>query len=266
MASILALLRAAWLSATSYRVATLLSLAGVAATVVPVYFIAGAVQELAATSIQRESASYFAFIVVGIASVYIVSAATGALATAVSSTIGNGTLEALLVTRTGVPALLAGLAAHASVQAALRALVLLLTATLLGADIRWVMAPLAAAIAALTFAAYAGIGLVAAALVLLFRTSGPLITTVVGVSGLLGGAYYATTAVPGWLRQLTDFVPLTYGLRPARMLLLGNASLPEVTADVSLLVLMATASLLIGAAAFTLALRRARRDGTLSQY
>jgi ABC-2 type transport system permease protein len=103
-------------------------------------------------------------------------------------------------------------------------------------------------------------------LVLLFRTSGPLITTVVGVSGLLGGAYYATTAVPGWLRQLTDFVPLTYGLRPARMLLLGNASLPEVTADVSLLVLMATASLLIGAAAFTLALRRARRDGTLSQY
>lgn len=266
MASVLALLRAAWLSATSYRVATLLSLAGVAATVVPVYFIAGAVQDLAATSIQRESASYFAFIVVGIASVYIVSAATGSLATAMSSTIGNGTLEALLVTRTGIPALLAGLSAHASVQAALRAVVLLLTATLLGADIRWAMAPLAAAIAALTFIAYAGIGLVAAALVLLFRTSGPLITTVVGVSGLLGGAYYATTAVPGWLRQLTDFVPLTYGLRPARMLLLGNASLPEVTADVSLLVLMATASLLIGAVAFTLALRRARRDGTLSQY
>src|SRR5690606_27135767 len=134
MRSIIALLRAAWLSATSYRVATLLSLAGVAATVIPVYFIAEAVQDLAATSIQRESASYFAFIVVGIASVYIVSAATGALATAVTSTIGNGTLEALLVTRTGIPALLAGLAAHTSVQAALRAVVLLVTATLLGAD------------------------------------------------------------------------------------------------------------------------------------
>src|SRR5690606_13512342 len=110
------------------------------------------------------------------------------------------------------------------------------------------------------------IGLVAAALVLVFRTSGPLITAVVAVSGLLGGAYYATTAVPGWLRVATDFVPLTYGLRPARMLLLGNATWQEVTQDVSLLTMIAVGSLLVGALSFALALRRARRDGTLSQY
>jgi ABC-2 type transport system permease protein len=266
MRSVAALLRAAWLSATSYRIATLLSLAGVAATVVPVYFIAGAIQNVAASSIHRESASYFAFIVVGIASIYVVSAGTGALATAIGATIGNGTLEALLVTRTRVPALLAGLAAHATVQASLRAGILLVAASVLGADIRWVMAPAALGVAAVTFAAYAGIGLVSAALILAFRTAGPLNRIVITVSGLLGGAYYATTAVPGWLQRLTDYVPLTYGLRPVRMLLLGNATLREVTADVSLLVLIATGTLLTGSLAFTWALRKARRDGTLSQY
>lgn len=266
MRSLIALLRAAWLTATSYRVATLLSLAGVAFSVVPVYFIAGAIQGVAASSIQRESASYFAFIVVGIASIYIVSAATAALASSIASTIGNGTLEALFVTRTGMPAILGGLASYPTAQAFLRATTLLVTASLFGADIRWVMAPAAAAIAALTYLAYAGIGLVAAALVLVFRTSGPLSTAVIGLSGLLGGAYYATTAVPGWLRQLTDYVPLTYGLRPARMLLLGNASLREVTADVSVLLIITTVSLVIGGAAFAAGLRQAQRDGTLSQY
>lgn len=266
MRSVLALFRAAWLTATSYRVGTLLSLAGVAASVLPVYFVADAIQGVAAQSIQRESGSYFAFIVVGIASIYLVSAATGALATAIASTIGNGTLESLLVTRTPLPALLAGLGAHATFQACLRASILLITGTLLGAEISWRFAPIALGIAAITFAAYAGIGLVAAALVLVFRTSGPLITAVVAVSGLLGGAYYATTAVPGWLRVATDFVPLTYGLRPARMLLLGNATWQEVTQDVSLLTMIAVGSLLVGALSFALALRRARRDGTLSQY
>lgn len=266
MRSALALLRAAWLSATSYRLATILSLASVLASVVPIFFIAGAVQEVAANSIRVESASYFGFIIVGIASVYLLSAATGALPGAIAGNIGSGTLEALLVTRTSTPMLLLGLTAYPLVQAALRAAVLLVGATLFGVRFSWTMLPPALGIAALLLLAYAGVGLVAAALVLVFRTSGPLVTAVVALSGLLGGAYYTTAAVPGWLQALTAFVPLTYGLRAVRMLLLGGASLPEVIPDVSVLLVIATASVTVGSIAFSLGLSRARRAGTLSQY
>lgn len=266
MRSALALLRAAWLAATSYRLATVLSFASVLASVVPIFFIAGAVQDVAAESIRVESSSYFGFIIVGIASVYLLSAAAGSLPGAIAGNIGSGTLEALLVTRTSVPLLLVGLTAYPMVQAALRALVLIIGATLFGVQFTWGMLPAVLGIALLLALAYAGVGLVAAALVLVFRTSGPLITAVVALSSLLGGAYYATSAVPGWLHALTAFVPLTYALRASRMLLLGGASLAEVLPDVSVLLLVALASMTAGSLAFAYGLARARRAGTLSQY
>lgn len=266
MRSALALIRVAWLGAISYRVATVISLVGVVVSVIPIFFISGAVQDIAADSIQREGGSYFGFIIVGLASIYLLSAAATAIPGAIAGGIGNGTFEALLVTRTPLPVLLVGLAGYPLVQSGLRAGVLLLGATVLGVDIAWGMLPAAMVVLLILVLAYVSIGLVAAALVLVFRTSGPLLTAVIALSGLLGGAYYATTVVPGWLRGLTDFVPLTYALRATRMLLLGDASVADVIPDVSVLTLMAVALCVTGSAAFALALGRARRAGTLSQY
>jgi ABC-2 type transport system permease protein len=266
MRSVLALARAAWLTAVSYRLATLLSFAAVLASIVPIYFIADAVQGVAAASIRQEGGDYFGFIVFGLASVYIVSAAVSAVPGALAGSIGNGTFEALLVTRTSWPAILLGLAAYPAIQAALRATVLLASASVLGVEFRWAMAPAVLVIVALTVAAYAGVGLVAGASILVFRTAGPLIPAVIGLSGLLGGAYYATSVVPGWLQSLTHLIPLSYALRASRMLLMGGASIGEVTSDVQMLALFAAALLALGGGSFLLALSRAQRTGTLSQY
>ena len=266
MRSVLALVRAAWLSAISYRLATILSFVGLLASLVPIYFISGAVQEVAQESIRAEGGSYFGFIVVGLAAVYLLSTAVSAIPGTIAGSIGSGTFEALLVTRTPLPTLLVGLAGYPLVQSALRAAVLLIGGAVLGVDIAWRMMPAVGLILLVMVIAYGSIGLIAAALVLVFRTAGPLISVVIAGSALLGGAYYATAVVPGWLRVLTDFVPLTYALRPIRMLLLGGAGVPEVVADVSLLTLIALSTLLIGAGCFVLALAHARKAGTLSQY
>lgn len=266
MRSALALLRAAWLTATSYRLATILSLGSVVASVIPLFFIAGAVQDVAANSIRSESSSYFGFIIVGVAGVYLLSAAVGSLPGAIAGNIGNGTLESLLITRTPLPALLLGLVAYPLVQAALRAGILVVGAALLGVQFDWLRLPAALAVAALLLLAYGGVGMIAASLILVFRTAGPLITVVVALSSLLGGAYYAVSAVPGWLQGLTHFVPLTYASRAARMLLLGGAPVSEVLPDVSILALIAIASLAVGSTAISLGMARARRSGSLSQY
>jgi ABC-2 type transport system permease protein len=194
------------------------------------------------------------------------STAVAAIPGAIAGSIGSGTFEALMVTRSSLPALLSGLAGYPLLQSLLRASVLVAGGAVLGVEIAWSMLPAVGVILLLLVVAYASIGLIAAALVLVFRTSGPLIGAVIAGSALLGGAYYSTAVVPGWLRALTDLVPLTYALRPTRMLLLGGAALPEVVADVSLLTLIATALFVIGSGAFVLALGRARRAGTLSLY
>jgi ABC-2 type transport system permease protein len=262
----LALARVGWLSATSYRVATLLQFAGVLATIVPVYFVSQAVQDLAAASIQREGGAFFAFIVVGIASIYLVASATATVSSAIASNLGSGTFESLLGTRASIVSILVGLSLHGLAMSALRALALLVGAAAFGADFQWAMLIAVLPIVALVVFAYAGVGLVAGALVLAFRTAGPLVSITVALSGLLGGAYYSTSVVPGWLNPLTEFVPLTHGLRATRAMLLGGEGLATTWPDVLRLASNALLLLTIGVVAFAFALRRARRNGSLSQY
>jgi ABC-2 type transport system permease protein len=126
--------------------------------------------------------------------------------------------------------------------------------------------PLVAGIMALMIIAYFAIGLFAGALVLVFRTSGPLTSAVIAASGLLGGVYYSTSVIPSWLQHLSAAIPLTYALRAIRMLLLGGAPAAHVVGDVTDLAIFAAGLLLVAIAVFVAALRHARVTGTLSQY
>lgn len=266
MHSVIALMRASFLSATSYRLATVLSFVALVASVVPLYFVAEALQPVVAESIAAEGGEYFGFLLVGIAATYVMMAALSAVPGAIGGSLGSGTFEAMLVTRTPLPLLLAGMAGYGFSQSLLRAAILLLGAQIVGVEFAWRMLPLVLVIVALMSLAYASIGIVAAALILVFRTSGPLITAVIAGSGLLGGVYYSTTVIPAWLQHLSAVVPLTYALRATRMLLLGGAGVGEVLNDLSALALGSALGLIVSVLVFGAALRHARRAGTLSLY
>jgi ABC-type multidrug transport system permease subunit len=260
------MVRAAYLSAASYRVGLILSFVALAVSVVPIYFIAGAVQPLVEESISLEGGEYFGFVIVGLAATYLLTVSVSALPSALGGNLSSGTLEALLVTKTRLPVLLLGMVGYPLLLGTVRAVLLLVAGSIVGVGIAWQMLPAAAVIAALLVTTYLAVGLVAAALVLIFRTSGPLATAVTSASILLGGVYYSTSVIPAWLQDLSGLVPLTYALRAARMLLLGGASVGAVLADVIMLALFAVTLLAIGALSFIWALGHARRTGSLSQY
>lgn len=266
MRSILAFLRAAFLTASSYRLAMVLSLLSLLATVVPLYFISGALQPVVQASIAEEGGRYFGFLLVGVGSIYVMSAALGAVPGALGGSLGSGTLEALLVTRTPLPLILLGMAAYPLTQSLLRASLLLAGGAVVGVAVSWTALPAALLVVALLIVAYLAIGLFAASLILVFRTAGPLSTAVIALSSLLGGVYYSTTVIPAWLQDLSALVPLSYALRPLRRMLLGGEPLAATADDVGMLALFAVTLLALGTLGFGAALRYARRAGTLSQY
>lgn len=260
------MIRASFLSAASYRLGMVISIAALVVSFVPLYFIAGALQPVVAESIRNEGGEYFGFLIVGMSATALFTSAVGAVPSALAANIGNGTLEALLVTRTPLYQLLVGMIGYGILWNGLRAVLLLVGAALIGVHVAWAAAPAALIVIGLLVVAYAAIGLVAAALILVFRTAGPLISAVVAASGLLGGVYYSTSVIPSWLQDLSALIPLTYALRALRMLLLGDASLGAVSADVSILAAYTALLLAGGGAVFGVALRRARASGTLAQY
>ncbi len=266
MTRVLALMRAHWQMMRSYRVQTLISMTGILVSVVPLYFIAGAVQPVMAGSIKTEGGSAFGFLVVGLAAFTLVSVAVNALPVAVAERINSGVFEALLSTPTSLIELLVGLNAFDLVLAAIRAAVLVGAASLLGATIIPGRVLPAIAILGLIVAAHLPLGVLGAAMILAFRTAGPLPKAILMISGLLGGVYYPTSANPAWLRSISAVLPLSHGLRALRRVLLQNASLAAVAPDLVALAGTAAALIVLGAVAVSFALRRARAQGTLTQY
>jgi ABC-2 type transport system permease protein len=261
-----ALVRASWLTATSYRMAMLISLGGLAFVVLPLYFIANALQPTMQHAISAEAQQYFAFVALGAICFSLASSCTTSLPSAIDGAIGRGTLEAILGTPARLPAICTGLMGYGVLWALVRAAILVAAAVLLGASIVWRGAPLGFLVLILTMLSYAGLGLVFAAMVLVFRTTGPFTTALLTGSMFLGGVYYPTTVIPSWIRDLAAVLPLTYGLRAIRQLVLRGDSYAHVAHDVQMLAAMTTVSLALGTIAFYLALQRARRVGTLSSY
>jgi ABC-2 type transport system permease protein len=266
MYKVLALMRVSMLTAMSYRLSMVISLFGLVVSVVPLYFVANALQPVMAESISSQGGQYFAFVLVGMIALSFVPAAMNSVPGAISGGITSGTLETLTSTPTRLPTLLAGLTGYGFCWVAVRSLLLVAAGSLLGAQFEWSRLLFGTGILALIVLAYLPIGLLAASLVLVFRTAGPLSQGVMVLSALLGGVYYPTHVIPSWIETISFAIPLTYGLRALRQTVLEGLPPSAVLVDVGILAGFAAVLLAIGAACFHLAYRCARRAGTLSQY
>lgn len=261
-----ALTRASWRTAKSYRLSFVLSFVSLIVTIVPVYFVANALQSFMATIIAEESREYFGFVLLGTAMLALVTPALTSFASAVSGGLSSGFFEALLVTPTPLPALFAGQTGYAFIWALGRMALLVIAGLFLGVELHWLRLPEAAIIVVLIAVAYSGLGLIAAALVVSFRTNAAIPQGVLVLSTVLGGVYFPTGVLPAAVAPLAEWLPLTPGLRALRQALLLGYPLSSIGGD--LLRLAGLAAVCLGAG--TLALRwsfdYARRAGSLSQY
>jgi len=270
MRSALALIRANFLTAASYRVAWLMSIAGLAFQVVPTYYVGRTLDPYLGSAIRGEASDYFGFLVMGTVAYLLLAAAVDSLPRALERGINTGTLELIFSTPSSVPSLLVGLTGYELLWATARCLVVLAAAAAFGFHAHWLRFGEAALILAIIVATYFGIGMIAGAMIIAYRRTGQLQTLVIVGSAMIGGVLYptklVTQAVPSWVAKLSAVVPMTYGIRAVRRITLDDSPLRDVAGDVGVLALFCVAFLALGSLAMTHALRRARAEGTLSQY
>ncbi len=267
MHRLIAVARAYTLGMLTYRTRTLVSLVSVLVAVIPVYFVAGALQPLAAQAIASESSEYFTYLIVGSVASFVIAEAVTAIPSLVNSYITSGTLEQMLTTPIRWPSLMAGLSAYGFGWVAMRALVLLVTAWIWATStIAWFRIIEFSCIMALLAVAYLGVGLIAGACVLAVRSSLFIPQGVLTLSTLLGTVYFPVSVLPPAFAPFAQFVPMTPALRAARQVLLKDASLMTVVPELVQLGAWAAAGAVVGGLCFHLSLQHARRAGTLTQY
>ncbi len=266
MTKILALVRASALTALSYRLRIVFSFFGLLVSLVPLFLVAEALQPTVSPSIQDEGEQYFGFLILGLIATLYVGFAIRSVTDGIASGISSGTLEALFATPTSLPVLLAGLVGYGFVQNTIRSALMLAAIPIAGQSIAWSGLPLGVLILGLIILCYLAVGLMGAALHLVFRTSGPLIAATVTVSTLLGGVYYSVSVIPEIVRPLALVVPLTYGLRGLRRSVLQGLPIEAIYPDLMILLTFTVVLLTVGVTTFRVGLKYAKRAGTLAQY
>ncbi|MEO6528283.1 MAG: ABC transporter permease [Gemmatimonadaceae bacterium] len=266
MRSAWALIRVTFLTAASYRLAMLVSVAGLALQIVPTYYIGRTLNPYLAPTIAEQGGDLFGFLVLGTIAYLLLAAAVDSLPRAFERGISTGTLELIFSTPSPVAALLVGLTGYEILFAMTRCVVVLLAATVFGFHPHWANVPAAMLILGVIVVTYFGVGMIAGGMIIAYRRTASLQTIAILGSAILGGVTYPPSLIPSWLGKFSGLVPMTYGIRAVRQLVIGGTPLRAVLPDVGILAMFCVAFLALGSLAMTHALRRARAEGTLSQY
>jgi ABC-2 type transport system permease protein len=227
------------------------------------YFLARAI----GPQFRPDGVDYFRFALIGTALMGLLVTGTSGFVSSIHGAQISGALEYLMITATPGPVVIALFGLMTFLERAIRIAVLFAFAALLfGFRLPHANFGAFCVIYALSVLVAVAVGLLAAAAQIAIQR-GSMITWVAGAAvGVLSGAIFPVSALPGWLQRLAIIIPVTQSLNGIRAALLRGVSLASLHTE--MLVLGAYALVLLPLSIFALqtTLRRARQAGSLGLY
>jgi ABC-2 type transport system permease protein len=252
--------------ALTYKFSFVSSFVGILLSSATFYFVAKLVPP-GTPSLGPFGGDYFSFAVVGVAFSSLLGVFQGGLPAVVRGAQVSGTLEALLVTPASIPTVLFGSSLYSLIIQVFRTLLHLGVAlAFFGMTLGRVNGPGVLSVGVLTVLCFLSVGILSASFILVYKTGNPFGWVFGTVSGLLGGVVFPITLLPPWIGWVSRFLPVTYALNGMRKSLLASAGFAEVLPDIAALAVFSAVLLPVSLLVFRLAVRKAKKDGTLSHY
>jgi len=259
-------LRRDFLEAASYKLSFIYSLFGIFFSSATFYFIAKMISP-DNRSLGPYGGDYFSFAIVGIAFSGLLGIFQEGLPSVIRNAQVSGTLEALLVTRTSMPAILFGSSLYSLIFAFLRTLMhLAMALAVFGMKLGQVNGSALVCILVLTAVCFLSLGILSASFTLVYKLGNPIGWIFGSVSGLLGGMLFPISVLPPWVRWASYFLPVTHSLEGFRLSLLGSVSFGRILPNIAALGVFSIVLLPISIRIFRFAIVKAKRDGTLTHY
>ena len=251
----------------SYRLNFVFQFLGMLFTVFSFYFLSKLIGRAAVPHLAPYGGDYFAFALTGVAFTQFLTVSLSSFSQQIRMAQVLGTLEAMLVTRTGIAALVM-LSSLFPFLFTLVRVMLLIAVGVLFFDVPLHLSglPVAVVVLLLTVCAFAGIGILGASFIMVFKRFEPVTWMVGGLSYLLGGVVYPVSVLPEWLRPLSQVLPITHALEAIRLTLIAGRPTADALPSIFYLLVLTAITVPAGLLAFSHAVARARRDGTLTHY
>ena len=210
---------------------------------------------------------YFGFVVVGTATLEVLTATMTAPVGTLRSELVVGTFERMVVSAFGPVASIVSLIVFPLLLGLVIGGVTIATAVIgFGLDLHWATVPLSIPAALLGALSFAPFGLLMAAAVLVFKQTNAGATFVISGLTLVSGLYFPVSLLPDWIQWASEVQPLTPAVDLLRHLLLDTPMDGSVAGAVAKLVGFAAIMLPIAAAVLRASVQRSRRNGTITEY
>jgi ABC-2 type transport system permease protein len=247
----------------SYRASFVLEVVYGSAEILLFFFISRTFKDVATANLHG-APSYFAFAAVGIAVTVVLQATTTYLASNIRNEQLTGTLEALVVQPINGAELALGLAGFVFVEAIIKAaFYITVPVVLLGVSVGHASWLGFAVMLLATGAALASIGILIGAAAIVFKSTTVLAGVITLGLGLVSGALYPISVLPGWVAAIGRVMPTKFAYDGLRASLYSGEGW-----EGSALILLAIAAVSLPCAiwCFDRAVGLSRRWGTLGQY
>jgi len=256
-----------FISATSYKLSFLMELLGIFFSVAAFYFLSKLFGQQFIPHLRPYGGNYFAFVIIGVAFFDYLNIALRSLAGTIRGAQVLGTFEALLATQTEVPTIIFSSSLYNFIWTTVRVVAYLAVGVVaFDLDISAANYSAALVILVMTVVAFSSLGIISASFIMVLKRGDPINWLLVNLSGLLGGLYYPVSVLPGWLQKLAYLLPVTYALEGMRLALLQGQGLRDLWPIVAVLLIFSLTMLPVSVLCFKYAIRRAKRDGSLTQF
>lgn len=246
----------------SYRTQALTTLVGLLFNLTVFFYIS---RLLTAEQIDTPG-GYFAYVVVGLVIVQVLTTSLGTTPAQVRQELVSGTIERFLVSAHGPVNGIVGMMLFPLANAfATGTIMLLLATTVFGLPLAET-APLAVPVALLGALAFTPFALLLVAVVMLFKQAASGMQFIVSGVAIVGGLYFPIALLPGWIRWSSDVQPFTPATDVMRHLIVGAPLQHPVLVELLKLTAFAFVLLPVGLWLLHAAIRRGRRSGTIAEY
>ena len=212
-----------------------------------------------------QGGSYFAFSLVGFVFLDYLNAALDSFDRSLEEARDSGTIEHLLVTQTSLPVFVAGSAVYPFIATTLRiAVYVAWAAALFHFPLRGANWLAVLVVLGISLLAFAGLGILSASYLLIFKRGNPAKWFFLGISSVAGGMLFPVSILPDWLQLVARLNPVTYALEAMRGALLGGESVLAIWRPLLILLVFAVVLLPLSMTAFAWSLRRTKITGTLT--
>ncbi len=251
----------------SYRTSFLVGIGSIFFNVLVFFFLSKFINTATEPMLAETNGDYFSFVLIGVAFGSYFGVGMNSFARALRLAQTTGTLEAMMMTPTSVPAIIVGSASWSYVFTTFRVMVYLLLGTLL-LGVSFAGANYLAAFVGLILAiiSFASIGIISAGIIMVIKRGDAVTGLISGFANLVGGVFYPVAILPTGLQFIAKLLPITYALRLMRQALLGGATWSQLAPDFLALIIFCVVLFPISLLVFRYAVQRARVEGTLAHY